>query len=108
MTKNECDIILPPSTPLVALHETWLVVRVPGCSGHRRRVEYVMPTPFLTSWFVYTELSEVVVVMLVLVVVLFCCKDQDISGAGLPYAIQVATTLSPVSATTFTSSEVET
>ena len=97
--------MFPPTTSLVALHDTWLVVSVPGCPGHRRREEYAMPTPFLTSWFVCTVLLEVVVMSDVLVVEMFCCRDQDICGAGLPYAMQVATILSPVSATISTSSE---
>ena len=29
LIRKECDVMLPPSTPLEALHDTWLVVRAP-------------------------------------------------------------------------------
>ena len=68
-------------------------------------MEYDIPTPFLTNCFAYSELWDVLVELIAWMAEPLCCSVHDISGAGLPYAIQLATTLCPVSATISTSSE---
>lgn len=74
-----------------------------------RREEYTIPTLFTTNCLVYMELLVDVVNMVVLVATMTLygvdSSDQVIVGAGLPYAIQLATILVPISAMISTLSE---
>ena len=114
--KNEWkEVLFPLVTPLLAVQETRLEMSRPMWDGQRRSEEYTIPTPLSsTSCLVTTVLLVVLVTWVGLgepVGSRVCentgSNDHEMTGAGLPYAIQVATILLPISATISTSTAIE-